>query len=77
MPGVLPFANEAGESNQESFPFLYQQVCNFMYLLAKCGQIDESYLTDKAKFFEHAWLLAVGYDCAYNHIIQTGSHLIK
>ena len=61
----------------ESFPFLYQQVCNFMYMLAKCGQIDQSYLTDKAKFFEHAWLLAVGYDCAYNHIIQTGSHLVK
>lgn len=21
--------------------------------------------------------MAVGYDCAYNHIIQTGSHLVK
>lgn len=27
--------------------------------------------------FEHAFLLAVTYNCAYNHLILSGSHYIK
>lgn len=65
------------ELKNYGFQFLFQQILHTIYLLAKCNQIDQDYLTNKEKMFEHAFILAVTYNCAYNHLILTGSHYIK
>lgn len=61
----------------DGFLFLYHTTINLMYMLAKSGQIDESYLTDKEKILKHALVLTMNYNCAYNHLVETGSQLLK
>lgn len=50
---------------------------NIMYVLALAGQIDKSYLTDQEKFLRHGYLISVSNNCAYNHLVETGTHYAK
>lgn len=50
---------------------------NLMYCLALAGQIDQSYLKDKEKLLRHGYIIASVNNCAYNHLIETGTHFSK
>ena len=61
----------------EGQPFVLNYIYNMMYVLALTGQIHESYLTDKNKFLRHGYMISLNNNCAYNHLVETGSHYLK
>lgn len=56
-----------------SFIFAYNQICSLMFLMAKYGQIDSEYITNKKKLLSHAYILLTIIGCGYNNMITTGS----
>lgn len=59
-----------------SIEFSYRSIITLMLLLARIGQIDESYLNyDKVK--EHALIATIYNSCSYNNQMMTGSIFLK
>lgn len=54
-------------------PFTFQANFNLMYMLAKSGQIDNSYLLDLNKIKKHAFLMSRIGSCPYNCQVMSGS----
>lgn len=60
---------------ENNFKLMYNNALNLIYILAKCHQIDQTYLTDKAKLLRHGFFIAKYNNCAYNKFIKTGNSI--
>ena len=58
-------------------PFTYQSNFNLMYMLAKSGQIDNSYLYNLNKIKKHAFLMSRIGSCPYNCQAMSGSVFVR
>lgn len=57
--------------------FMMQQFFNRIYLMAQCGQADESYLYDYKKLARHSFMLARAYQCFSSEKLLNGSIFIR
>lgn len=61
----------------QNFIFMWESVCNMMYLLARKGQINYEYVTDFKKLKRHAYLFARTCWCYYNAAVLGGSMFVR
>ena len=56
-----------------SFPWIYSQIVNLMYILSELNQIDNSYKNNPKKILIHALLIVNTFFCFDNNIQETSS----